>query len=265
LSAFFAKFLAKLQVQRSTRTEFRKEVEPQISTLVSLIDQLSIALEQKLDKPVLIAIDDLDKIKLEAATKLFEDFLVNLEKLGCYVIYTVPVALMHKPAWTNLHNRAWYIPNIKLHAKNDCKKKDSKNYKVMREFVAKRMETLLIAYRALDTVITYGGGVFRQTCRLMQVASDFSIDRGKSKVDTTDVQSAIAEETNSILSQLTTEHLVKLKEIARDNTLQLGFESAELLHNLSLLRYPNDEDWHDVNPLLWERIKNFEPSDDNQE
>jgi energy-coupling factor transporter ATP-binding protein EcfA2 len=28
LSAFFAKFLAKLQVQRSTRTEFRKEVEP---------------------------------------------------------------------------------------------------------------------------------------------------------------------------------------------------------------------------------------------
>lgn len=231
---------------------------------MSLIDQLSLALESKLKKPILVAIDDLDKIKLEAATKLFEDFLVNLEKPQCYFIYTVPVALMHKPAWTNLRGRAWYIPNVKLHAKNNRKKKEPSGYKLMRQFIDRRMATFLISGNALDMVITYGGGVFRQTCRLMQNASDFAEDRKKVKIDLEDVRSAIAEEANSMMPQLTTEHLNILKEIWIENTLQLGFESAELLHNLALLRYPNDDDWHDVNPILWERIDNFEPPSDTE-
>jgi hypothetical protein len=131
----------------------------------------------------------------------------------------------------------------------------------MREFVEKRMSLDLITKDALETIITYGGGVFRQTCVLMQTATDHAEDKDKEKIGIVEARAAIAEVSNGLLSQLATEDMKTLKRVAEDNNTQLAFESAKLLHNLSLLRYPNSHHWHDVNPVLWELIDGYDPKD----
>ena len=259
LSAVFAKFLARLQIQHSTRDEFRKIVEPQIDDLIDIINDVTLALEQKLSKPIIVAIDDLDKISPKKADELFENYLTPLEKPACHLIYTVPVALMHKPAWTNLRHRAWYVPNIKLHGRNDRQNRFEEGYDFMQTLIAKRMDEALISQEAVDTIITYGGGVFAQTCILMQTAADFAEAESKTTIGQREAIRAVAELSNGLRTQLSEKDLATLKTISEDNDSQLAFESSVLLHNLSLLRYPNENHWHDVNPVLWEIVDDYKP------
>lgn len=263
LEAFFMGFLLKLQTQHSTRDQFRKIIEPQVSELINIIDDVTAALEQKTGKTVLVAIDDLERSTVAAAKKLFGDYLVSLQKPKCHIIYTVPVALMHENVWTNLDPSAcWYIPNIKLHKENRFAVKDKDGYKLMQTFIEKRMDLGLITEDALKELITYGGGVFRQTCSLMQIAVDYAEDRDKDKIGVEEVRSAAAEIANGLLPQLTTKDLDILKQIAEGKGQQEAFEHSKLLHNLSVLRYPNDHHWHDVNPVLREIIDAHEPKPD---
>jgi len=257
LSAFFAKFFARLQTQHSTRKEFRRVVDPQIGELIAIIGELTAALEQRLGKRILIGIDDLDKVRLDVARQLF-DGLVVLERPHCHIIYTVPVAIMHEAAWTNLRTSAWYVPNIKLHTRNDREARTRDGYRLMREFVEKRMDMGLITRDALREVITYGGGVFRQTCRLMQTAADLAEDEASTRITVRHVRRAVAEVANGLIDQLRPEDLDVLKSVAEDNDVLLGVVGAELLHNLSLLRYPNENHWHDVNPVLWEIVDGYQ-------
>ena len=259
LSAFFAGFEGKLQTQHSTRKEFRRTLEPQIDDLIDIINDVTVALESKVAKPVIVAIDDLDKISPAKADELFENYLIPLEKPACHLIYTLPVALMHKPAWTNLRHRAWYVPNIKLHGRNDRKDRSDKGHDFIRTLIFKRMDEPLISNEALDAVITYGGGVFAQTCILMQTAAEYAEIRGKDAIGLTEVLTAVAELRDGLRTQLTEKNLATLKAVSEDNGKQLGFESYTLLHNLSLLRYPNENHWHDVNPVLWEIVDDYEP------
>ncbi|MDQ3460228.1 MAG: hypothetical protein M3498_13150 [Deinococcota bacterium] len=168
---------------------------------------------------------------------------------------------VRRQAWITWFHivHSWYLPNIKLHARGDRDKKGKAGYGLMREFAEKRMDLELITKDALETIITYGGGVFRQTCVLMQTAADHAEDKDKAKISMEEARAAIAEVSNGLQSQLTTEDLKTLKRVAEDNGTQLAFEAAKLLHNLSLLRYPNDHHWHDVNPVLWELVDGYGP------
>ena len=260
LKSLFAGFMLKLQTQHSTRNQFRKVVEPQVSELINIINDVTASLEQKTGKTVLVAIDDLERSTVAAAKKLFGDYLVSLRNPKCHIIYTVPVALMHENVWTNLDPHSWYIPNIKLHVKNSFSSKDEDGYKLMKNFIEKRMNLDLITPEALDELITFSGGVFRQTCSLMQIAVDYAEDKEKNQIGIEEVRSAAAEIANGLLPQLTTEDLDILKEIAKDNGSQKAFEHSKLLHNLSVLRYPNDHTWHDINPVLREIVDAHEPS-----
>lgn len=263
LSAYFAKFMAKLRVQTTTRKEFRKTVEPQLSDLINIIDELSEAIEQKIKKPLLIAIDDIDKLRLDKAIDLFENHFDSLTKPLCHIIYTVPVAILHKPAYQNLQGKAWYIPNVKLYSKNNRNERNQEGYDLMKSFIEKRVQLALIHPKALDLIITYGGGVFRQTCSIMQFAVDRVEDSTKLSIGEQEAKQARSEFANGLVPQLSTNDLNNLKKISLDNSIQLAFETPELLHNGSVLRYPNENHWHDVNPVLWERVNNHEIKDQN--
>lgn len=260
----FAGFALKLRRQHSTRKIYRTVVEPQITGLVELIDKLAEAIEQKVSKHVLVAIDDLDKIsgtsettQKSTAQEMFEDNWLNLTSPNCYIVYTVPISLMFTTAWNDISGREWYVPNVKIYHNGNRKKESSFGRKLMTEFIERRVNLGLLDEEALIKIITYGAGVFRQTCRLMQEAASHAYYRKANKITIEDVDVAIAEELNGLRPQLHSEDFEALAEVGRDNNSQLAYENPKLLHNLSLLVYPNENRWCDVNPILWKLVDEY--------
>lgn len=251
IGAFFAKFLIKLQTQYTTRKQFRQQVEPQITDLINIIDDLSQEIKMKTGKPPLIAIDDIDKATISAAKNLFGAHWSSINSPKCFFIFTVPVSLMHEAEWQNIKDDCWNVPNVKIFGKGARGTPHSYGVETIKELIFKRMRSRLISEDALDKAILYGGGVLRQTCILVQTASDRAEAEGASRIEISHMNLAISEQTNSMIPQLTDADMSILINVAQDNDSQIPFENPRLLHNLSLLLYPNSRHWHDVNPLLW--------------
>jgi GTPase SAR1 family protein len=257
IGAYFAKFMVKLQTQYTTRKQFRHQIEPQITELINIIDDLSAEINTKLGKPPLIAIDDIDKASVSAAKSLFGDHWSSINSPQCYFIFTVPVSLMHESEWQNIKDNCWNVPNVKIFNKSDRTTPYPIGVTTIKELIFKRMQSNLISEEALDKVILYGGGVLRQTCIIVQTASDRAEAEGLGKIDVAHVDQAVSEQTNSMIPQLTDQDMSILLKVSQDNDSQIPFENPRLLHNLSLLLYPNSRHWHDVNPLLWSRLDEY--------
>jgi energy-coupling factor transporter ATP-binding protein EcfA2 len=267
LTAFFAKFGLQLQRQYTTRKQFRITIEPQISELINIMSELSESLHQKLKKPPLIAVDDIDKANDTFAKSFFDDNWNNVIAPECHIIYSVPVSLMHQTAWNNLLGKAWYLTNIKLHEKNDRNKHNLEpedGYDFIQSFISRRMNLSLITKDALQDVITYGAGVFRQTCSLVQTSVLRAEYRKGNQISVEDVRATIAEHADGLRPQLSMEDFGILKKINQDNNSQVIYEHPKLLYNSTVLLYPNERHWHDVNPVLWEIIDAFKPEDNEE-
>jgi hypothetical protein len=78
----------------------------------------------------------------------------------------------------------FFLPNIKLHTKNDRNGIDKDGYELMRTFVYRRMKEELIEPEALDFAIKMSGDVFREGARIMQIAADSAIEneRGRMRI-----------------------------------------------------------------------------------
>jgi hypothetical protein len=120
----------------------------------------------------------------------------------------------------------------------------------MKEFALKRISPDLIEEDALEHAVTMSGGVFREMARLMQIAADNAIARGEGKIEKRDVEEAESEIRNNFRRMLKTENYDALKQIYDTRELRGSETCAELLHNLSILEYQNDENWCDVHPVV---------------
>lgn len=252
LHALLTKFMLKLQREHKTRETFREEIEPQVSELINIIDEVTQAIENKTSKMPLVAIDDLDKPNLERARVIFGDHAQDLEQPQCHIIYTVPVALLHDTAVTNIGSDVWYLPNVKIYHRGAQKKPSDVGFETMQDFLAKRIssEANLVSAEATEALIHFSGGVFRQMCSLVQRAVDIALDQDKTYIDESDVQIAANELQNDLVLQLDEHDITFLATLSREKSVSVPHGHLHLLHNLATLRYLNDHYWHDVNPLL---------------
>lgn len=258
MSAYFASFIAKLRTQYSTRKTFRVKLEPQISELIGLINEIAEQVYCKLGRHPIIAIDDIDKVSPEAAKGLFGANYTSIVSPRCHFIFTTPVSIMHEPEWQNIRDSYWYLPNIKIYERNQRSNPCEEGIKTMTEFIYKRISHALIAENAVREAILYGGGVFRQTSSILQIASDIADMDKKMVIDIESVRKSTNNFANAMIPQLTNNDLKILSLIKRDNSDLIAYETPKLLHNLSVLLYPGDENWHDVNPVLWKRVDEYD-------
>ncbi|MCK5109808.1 MAG: hypothetical protein KAR25_08965, partial [Methanosarcinales archaeon] len=117
-------------------------------------------------------------------------------------------------------------------------------------FIFKRMKEDLIEPDAVDLVIKMGAGVFRESARIMQIAADSAIERGRDRIIREDVERAEREIRSDFKRILETEDYNILKEVYKNNDIRGIERIGHLLHNLSVLEYVNDENWCDIHPTL---------------
>ncbi len=254
----------KLRLEAVTREYLRQALAHRVSDLVTHIAWLASLVRTQLIRSVLVAIDDLDKPDIATAQELFYRHATTLTQLPCKIIYTIPLALLYTAEFRSVARSfsGWFVlPNIKIQNRDGTP--DEKGRSIMRKMVARRMELGLITPDALEFLIEMSGGVMREMTTLMQMACNEARVRGKESIDLLIAQTAVSTIRNEYQRSLRAEHYPQLQMVHRDKRVreihrvrqrpeeeESELALLELLHNLSILEYSNEDSWWDVHPIV---------------
>jgi histone H3/H4 len=250
IRGLFISVMAKIRAEDTTRKTIREVIEPRLSELIDKINSIIADIEGREGKNVLVIIDDLDKPNLEQATEIFYNNQTAITQPVCHIVYTVPISMFFAQEFIAIWDRKFSLPNIKLHAKNDRTSRYEPGYDMLKTFIFKRMKEDLIEPDAVDLAIKMGAGVFRESSRIMQIAADSAIERGRDRVTREDVEKAVRERRSDFNRILHTDDYGILEEVYKNNDIRGIEKIGHLLHNLSVLEYENDENWCDIHPTL---------------
>jgi len=252
LPVYFVELLARMKSETTTRQEIREEIQPRVSELINLINDIIAEIERS-RKQVLVIIDNLEKCDSEKALNLFYCHSTQLTQPMCKIIYTFPISLRSSEKFTqikmNFSDDIMY-PNIKVREKDESIAQEPAGRTFMKQIVTKRVSLDLFTPEALEYIIDMSGGVIREYIRIIRDSAVRAITRKKTLIDKDIVVEVINGLKNSYQAQLSDEDyevllkIYKTKEIKRDEKL------VGLLHNLSVLEYKNGRSWCDLNPIV---------------
>jgi hypothetical protein len=247
---FFLSALLKVKTEHVTRELMRQEIAPRISELIELINLMSAEVLTQSKRQVLVVIEDMDKPPLDISRKLFEGALTTLMQPRCAIVYTVPVAIYFDPAFAQIREISYFLPNIKLHEKQQRDQPHKSGIRAMRAFVLARMTDTLITDAALDETVKNSGGVFREIAHIMQRAIDNALARKAECIEPEDVAWAAAQIRSGFRRLLRQDDYRLLLDVRAHNEIRSPERLAALFHLLAVLEYTNGENWCDVHPAL---------------
>lgn len=275
--SFFAKFKASAKSSRQLKEKLTQNVEPKLSVLIDLCNDLIQEVRLKLDrvnkKDLLIIIEDLDKIPLDRAQTLFVNYTSQLTQLKANVIYTFPIALYYSTYFNDIKayfSRPYELDMIKVSNRNGSDNEMGIN--TMKEIVAARMEAeqLFTDQHILRKMILKSGGVLRDLFIMITEAADNALDFGRSKINEEDYIRAyyqlkreydnnIADRQEGSTLYSVNDYYQTLKDLYENETKQPP-NTVHVMHlrqNLCILGY-NGQGWCNVHPLVVDALKERE-------
>ena len=256
--------LLKLGREAKTREYIRKELETKISDLIQKLNWLTMEVETKTGKRIVVIVDDLDKL---TRVKQAEDFFYKnyglLIQPKCFVIYTFPIPLTFNPYYENVRpafDDDIILPQLPVKSK-DGKRLNENNFNFYKGIVEKRMDLDLIEENALEEAIVSTG----KTSEFISIMRDAAIKayRGeKGGITIEEVGKALEKLRRTYDRTLTEAHKKRLLEIydkkeARDEDIE-DSTSRDLLFSLTAVEYEDEEGrWCDINPLLMPLVEKW--------
>ena len=261
----FSKFiLLKLGREAKTREYIRKELETKISDLIQRLKWLTMEVESKSNKKVVVIVDDLDKLARGQQAEVF--FYKNYGLLiqpNCFVIYTFPIPLTFNPYYENVRHAFdddIILPQLPVRSR-DRKGINEENFNFYKGIVEKRMDLGLIEEEALKEAILSTG----KTSEFISVMRDAAIKAYRNeneKITKEEVAKALEKLRRTYDRTLTEAHKSRLLEIydkkeARDENIS-DSTSRDLLFSLTAVEYEDEEGrWCDINPLLMPLVERW--------
>ncbi|MBC8234593.1 hypothetical protein H8E77_34050 [bacterium] len=254
ISAWFVSLVGKLKGEYATKEEVRREITPKLNQFINLIDEIIAEVEKKDEenRKLLVVVDDTDKPTLELAQKLFYESGQILARPQCRIIYTIPISLQYHENSTAM--RAYFsgdiftLPNIKIINRDGSVHPEGFN--LMKEFIQRRMSLEYIEEDALKKAILMSGGILREMGTIMRYACRKAIVRKEDKISLRTIESVISDMRSEHQKSLSKEDYEILAQKAKDQRLERNEQLRNLLHNLKVLEYRNDDSWCDVNPII---------------
>jgi len=255
--------MLKLEREAKTREYIRKELETKISDLIQRFNWLTKEVKIKLNKEIVVIIDDLDKL---ARGQQAEDFFYKNYSLliqpNCFVIYTFPIPLAFNPRYENVRHAFdddIILPQLPVRRKNG--EINEVNFNFYKRIVERRMDLDLIEEEALQEAILSTG----KTSEFISVMRDAAIKayrNEKGRITKEEVGKALEKLRRTYDRTLTETHRGRLLEIyekkeARDKDTS-DSTSRELLFSLTAVEYEDEEGrWCDINPLLMPLVEKW--------
>jgi hypothetical protein len=251
-AAFVFNITGKMKTEASTREVTRKVIQPQLSDLIYAVNKIIIEAEERLDKNILVIIDDLDKVNLEKGEELFYKHGAELTSPICRIIYTIPQPLLFSNKIRQIVLQYFDgridLGNINIYNRNG--ELDPKGCELMKQVALKRMDESLISKDALNLAVKYSAGVMTEFIRIIRSAGNIADTDGRGKIDVSDVEQAIADTKNDYIRILNPQDIEILKEVMRTKGKVGGEIFQDLLFSLAILEYSNGEAWYDIHPAI---------------
>jgi len=229
-------------------------------------------IQEKSGKPLLLIIEDLDKIyDLEQARKIFIENSKIFGDLPFHAILTFPIGLWYDPK-SNLqadydHRKILPMIPVSQPPKGITKEegKDEKGRQCLEDLFFKRVEksAKLISHEALHTLIVKSGGVLRDFGYIIRESALFALIGNSREISQDDINKAVNSlriEYENFLGEFGN---FKVEEIMNHvDQFKSGplpdVDQTEvfkhLLQNLCILEY-NGERWYDLHPLIREYME----------
>lgn len=277
---FLNVFSAKLQQEKSFRDELEITFAKKISDLVGKIDRLATAIQIKTKKPVLVIIDDLDKLDLPLVEAIYRNNIKALFSPQIRIVFTIPVSAIQEPqVMGSLTSegvvRPHLFPVAKFFKKDERHNPEAepiaKTLDIFLQVLEKRIPDGLIAPETAREITLKSGGVMRELVRIARecctecmVQLEIEPDRQAVTIDRNILTIALRNLRNDFARQLVSSNLynllVQVYETGEagdspDETEDSSSDFVKLLHSLMVLEYVNDALWYDVHPIVTSLLK----------
>lgn len=254
LASLFAELTARMRTEASSRRTIREVLEPQLSDLIEKLNRLANVITIQTNRPLLVLVDDTDKLEHSFTDTIFHEGFPNLSSLAFHVLYTVREFTFFSSDFPEIKAgspSADMLRYVRLW-KRTSRDADSKGVELLTQFVHRRMDPSLIEQvTALKQAAHYSGGIFRQFANIMQIAIDHAIAQDRGQVEADDVEFAANELRKGLMRILTERDMADLRHVYHNHDHPDRTQIAPLFLVLAIIEYENDDFWYDVNPVLW--------------
>jgi energy-coupling factor transporter ATP-binding protein EcfA2 len=264
-------FTGKLQTEKAFRDEIKESYQNNVSDLARQIDLVAAAIQGATKKPVLVIIDDLDKLDLPVVRSIFEEHINSLYLPNIRVLFTIPIAVIRETGLlATLRSRSQIIqlPVTKFFHRESAHEPGAEpieeNVERLLSVLEKRIPDELIEPEIKREIVMRSGGVLRELMRLAQECCRECMFEMDMNPERTDIKIDAA-----ILKEATKNLRIEYARPLGSNLLDLlaktyerfsppdakSDEFLELLHGLYVLEYENDELWYDLHPLVVDLLR----------
>jgi hypothetical protein len=256
LFKLLATFQAGIRASDETRTEIRKVLEPQGSTLIGRVNDLirdaNARLAEAGGRGLVLILDGLEKVIFkEGATSNSHEMLFvhhgeQLKAIECHTIYTMPISLLSSRNVGQIFTQQAIIPMVKTTHENGRKCEEGRS--LLRKAILARIGTndIFEDPALLDPLVVASGGHLRDLLRLLR----YAIDLTDKRISRAHVEKAISDLTNEYDRLIRDSDLPCLVEVHSNHLIPGTAEAGLLLFNLLVLEYQNGERWADVHPCI---------------
>jgi ABC-type branched-subunit amino acid transport system ATPase component len=266
----FKMITLKLQRERSFREELEKTYERKISDLVGNLDRLAATIQGQMKKPVLVIIDDLDKLDRSIIEPIYRDNLKALFSPAFKMVLTIPVSATQEPRVMGALNsegivRPQLFPVAKFFGKDDCRDGAAVPIETalarFEEILNKRFSADLLGPGMARKIALLSGGVMRELVRIGRECCTECMVRLEIEPDRTDIQiddeiltAAIGNLRNDFARQIKANYDV-LVQVYKTMDVIDGEVFVDMLHGLMVLEYENGDMWYDLHPIVRELLR----------
>ncbi|WP_008312208.1 P-loop NTPase fold protein [Leptolyngbya sp. PCC 6406] len=261
-------FQASLQKERSFRQELETTFSKKISELVAQCDRIVAAIQIATQQPVLVIIDDLDKLDLPLVEQIYRQNIKSLFSPQFRIVFTIPVSAVQEPQIMGALNsegivRPHLFPVAKFFPKEQRRNPNAepmaKPLQQFLEILEKRLPADLLEPDTARALVLHSGGVVRELVRIARecctecmVQLELEPEAATQTIDADILAIALRNLRNDFSRQIGSDlydQLVEIYETAdAADTSDPGF--VKLLHGLMVLEYINDALWYDVHPIV---------------
>ncbi|XHX78068.1 MAG: P-loop NTPase fold protein [Stenomitos frigidus ULC029] len=263
----------KLQKEQAFRDEIEKVYEKKVSDLVGKADRIAAAIQIVTKKPVLVVIDDLDKLDLPLVESIYRNNIKVLFSPQFRIVFTIPISATQEPQVMGALTsegivRPQLFPVSKFFPKQDCHKPEAdpiaKTVNLFLAVLAKRIPEAQIEPETARKMVLKSGGVMRELVRLgreccteCMVQLELEPDRADLTINDEILTAALRNLRNDFARQIGTDLIPVLKQVCatlnNKDTDSMAF--VKLLHGLMVLEYENDDLWYNVHPIVVDLLR----------
>lgn len=267
--SFLKYFSAHINGLFSYGTESKKVVrdfvKPKEKQLIEGINNLILNVNEELlrkhDKRLLIIVDDLEKLNITIAEKIFMTDRKSVISLKVHIVYSFPIFLHYSPYFTEIENDFdiyVLLAMIKVRQKNG--EKYTPGIETIKQIVSERCDLQLFEKDVLDFVIDKSGGVLRDIFEMIEDSAlrALSNNENATNISMEDVKVSYNKLKSRYIRSINQSQIPLLSELYNDPMkspiTDAANEFKQLLRSLVVIEY-NAERWCNLHPAIEDFLK----------